>query len=143
MKVRSQFQIRRGNGTSDTAESYHAESAPNSSVVLAVSVLAEIEDVLAVIRTAAILGNSFRTSTSVNVLGKDTVCIESGMNLTRESLDRVLDSIQTKLRAHRSSQPPVFALEANISAASFLRVGTISVHIRNAVSIPEPPILAR
>ena len=143
MKVKHQFQTQRGNRAIDTAESYHAESAPNSSVVLGVSVLAKIEDVLAVIRTAALLGTSFKASTSVDVLGEDTLCIESGKNVTQESLDSVLDSIQAKLCALRSSQPPVFALEASFTAASFLTAGTISVHIRSVASVPERPIFAR
>lgn len=130
-------------GVTEPAPSYHVESAPNSSAVLAVTVLAEIKDVLAVIRTAALLGNSFKASTLVDVMGEDAIYLESGENLSQASLESVLDSVQHKLCEYRSSQAPVFALEANITAASFLTAGTISVHIRSVASGPERPIIAR
>jgi hypothetical protein len=130
-------------GVTEPAPSYHVASAPNSSAILAVTVLAEIKDVLAVIRTAALLGNSFKASTLVDVMGEDAIYLESGENLSQASLESVLDSVQHKLSEYRSSQAPVFALEANITAASFLTAGTISVHIRSVASGPERPIIAR
>ena len=143
MTARHHLQVRRGIGAIDIAESYHAESLPNSSVILAVTVLADIEDVLAVIRTAALLGKSFKASTSVDLLGENAIHIESGENLSQASLTKLLDVIQGKLCKQGSSQAPIFALEASITAASFLASGAISVHIRGTDSVPKRPAVAR
>jgi hypothetical protein len=143
MKARRQLQVRRGIDTIDIAQSYHPDSSPNSSAVLSVTVLADIEDVLAVIRTAALLGKSFKASTSIDLPGGDTIQIEAGDNLSDESLLKMLRSMQSKLCKQGPSQAAAFALEANITAASFLAAGTISVHIRAADSFPKRPTVAR
>ena len=143
MKARHQFQVRRSIGAIDTAESYHAESLPNSSAIFAVTVLADIEDVLAVIRTAALLGKSFKASTSVDFMGEDAIHIESGDSPSQASLAKLLDVIQGKLCKQGSSEAPIFALEASITAASFLASGAIAVHIRGTDSVPKRPGVAR
>lgn len=143
MKARNQLHIARDVGTADMKQSYHAESSPNSSAVLAVTVLADIEDVLAVIRTAALLGKSFKGSTSVDLPGEDTIHIESADNLSQASLAKLLDSIQGKLCKLGSSQAPVFAVEATITAASFLANGAVSVHVRGIEPAPKRPTVAR
>ena len=143
MKTRNQLQVRRSIGTFDTEQSYHAGSIPNSSAILAVTVLANIEDVLAAVRTAALLGRSLKAAILVNLPGKDTIHIESGENVSEASLLRTLDSIRGKLRKQGPSQAQVFALEATIAAASFLAPGTISMHIRGTDSVPKRPTVAR
>ena len=143
MKARRQLQVRRGIDAIDIAQSYHPDSSPNSSAILSVTVLADVEDVLAVIRTAALLGESFKASTSVDLLGGDTILIESGDNPSDASLLKMLGSIQSKLCKQGRPQAAVFALEANITAASFLAAGTISVHIRAADSFSKRPTVAR
>ena len=143
MKARRQLQVRRGIDAIGIAQSYHPDSSPNSSAILSVTVLADVEDVLAVIRTAALLGKSFKASTSVDLPGGDTILIESGDNPSGASLLKMLGSIQSKLRKQGPSQAAVFALEANITAASFLAAGTISVHIRAADSVLKRPTGAR
>lgn len=143
MKARRQLQVRRGIDTNDIAQSCHPDSLPNSSAMLSLTVLADLEDVLAVIRTAALLGKSFQASTSVDLPGGDTVHIESGDNLSDESLLKMFGLIQSKLCKQGPAQAAVFALEANITAASFLASGTISVHIRAADSVRKRPTVAR
>jgi hypothetical protein len=143
MKARHQVDVRRGIGAIEAAPSYHAESSPNSSAILAVTVLADTEDVLAVIRTAILLGNSFKASTSVHVFGEDAIHIESGEHLSQASLAKFLDVTQGKLCRQGSSQAPLFTVEASITAASFLAAGTISVHIRGTDSVPKWPTVAR
>jgi len=143
MKARNQLHVERDIGTPHIKPPYHAESSPNSSAVLAVTVLADTEDVLAVIRTAALLGKSFKASTSVDLPGEDPIHIESGDNLSQASLAKLLDSIQRKLYKLGSSQAPVFAVEATITAASFLASGAVSVNIRGIHSVPKRPTVAR
>jgi len=143
MKARHQFPVRRGIGTIDKAASYHVESSPNSSVMFVVTVLADIEDVLAVVRTAALLGKNFKASTSVNLLGEDAIHIGPEDDLSQASLAKLLEVIQGRLCKQGSSRAPVFALEASITAASFLAAGTISVHIRGTDLVPKRPTVAR
>ncbi len=138
MKGRHQAQV-----ATEAALSYHPESAPNSSAVLAVTVLAGIEDVLALIRTAALLGRDLKASTSVDVLGEGAIYLGPDHNGSQVSLDNVLGSIEEKLYLHGASQPPVFAVQANITAASFLTAGTITVLVRSFEPIPVRPTLAR
>ena len=143
MKARRQLQVRSGIDAIEITQSYHPDSSPNSSAMLSVTVLADVEDVLAVMRTAALLGKSFKASTSVDLPGGDTIHIESGDSLSDESLLKMLGSIHSKLCKQGASQAAVFALEANITAASFLAAGTISVQIRAAESFPKRPTVAR
>jgi hypothetical protein len=142
VKARHQLHVRRRGGAV-AVPSYHAESSPNSSVILTATVLADVEDVLAVIRTAVLLGNNFRVSTSIDLQGEDPIQIEPGRNGTRASLKSLLDSIESTLCKHALSDTPVFAIETDITAASFLTAGAIAVHIRTADSVKAGPTVAR
>jgi hypothetical protein len=143
MKARHEVPVRPRVGDIETVELYHDESSPNSSVIFSVTVLTDMEDVLAVIRTAALLGKNFQASTSVNLLGEDAIHIGPEENRSQASLAKLLDVIQGRLCKQGSSRAPVFALEANITAASFLAAGTIAVHIRHSDSVPKRPTFAR
>ena len=124
--------------------SYHAESAPNSSAILAATVLGGIEDVLAVVRTAALLGNSFKVSTSVDLLGESAIYIESGEIGSAASLENLVRLVERKLSEQGTSQVPAFAVEASITAASFLTIGSISVNVRKLPDpAPKRPIISR
>ena len=143
MKARHQVNGGRPNGI-ETVPPYHADSPPNSSAILVLTVLADLDDVLAVIRTAAVFGNNFNASTEIDLLGKSAIRVESGGNTSRESLENVLDSIESKLSKYAVPKLPVFAVETSITAASFLTRGAISVHVRKAAdSAPKGPMIAR
>ena len=143
MRARHQVGGGRANAV-ETVPSYHAESSPNSSAILAVTVLADVDDVLAVIRTAALLGSNFKASMEINLPGQSAIHIESGKSSSRESLESLLRSIQGKLSEHQALKKRVFAVEASITAASFLTRGAISVHIHKAGdSAPRRPVIAR
>jgi len=141
MKARHQIQLRKSAGAANSTKARHA--SPNSSAILAVTVLATVEDVLAVVRTATLLGKTFEASTSVDVLGEDAIHIEAGEDLTDGTVARLLDAIKDKLRNRGSQEGPKFAVEASIAAASFLAAGSISVNIRGADLVPSRPIVAR
>jgi hypothetical protein len=124
-------------GTADPTETCHPGSLPNSSAVLAVTVVADVADVLAVIRTAALLGKSFDVSTTVDLPRESAINVEPSKNLSAVSLNKLLQSIEAKLCTQALSSTPIFALEVTITAASFLAVGTISVRIRRTESESE------
>lgn len=127
----------------DRAETCHPESLPNSSAVLAVTVLADIADVLAVIRTAALLGKSCNISTAVDLPGESAMHIEPSNKVSAASLNKLLRSIEAKLHTQAISLTPIFTLEAAVTAASFLAAGTISVRIRRAELGSETGTLTR
>ena len=138
MKTRHQVRV-----APETALPYHRESAPNSSTILAMTVLAEIKDVLAVVRTAALLATSFKASAYIDVLGGKPTYFDASPNGSHAPLDALVGSVQKKLRQHRSARPPVFAVEANITAASFLTPASISVLVRNVEPVPVRPTHTR
>ena len=122
----------------------HVKSRPNSSATVAVSMLADIDDVLAVARTVALLGNSLRAPISVDLMGESMMRIETGKTLLPGPLRVLLQSIETKLRVtHHSSQGPAFAIEASITADSFLSAGAISMQIRTAEHGSRQPNITR
>ena len=123
----------------EVAPACHTDSLPNSSAVLAVTVLADVEGVLAVIRTAALLGRSFKATTSVNLFGEDAIQVECDECNSDAPLERHLSLVRGKLSELRPSESGVFAVEVGITAASFLTIGAISVLIRHV----ERPVIAR
>lgn len=127
----------------DRAETCHPESLPNSSAVLAVTVLADIADVVAVIRMAAVLEESFDVSTTVDLPRESAMHIEPSNKVSAASLNKLLRSIEAKLRTQAISLTPIFTLEAAVTAASFLAAGTISVRIRRTESGSETRTLTR
>lgn len=114
--------------------SYLAEVSPTSSAVIAVTVVADLQDVLAVLRTAALLARSFRTKLSIDVLGTKNLVIDFADNTRQISVKKILDLIQSNLREMTSFDTRVFVLEANLTAASFLTVGSISVRVHTGES---------
>jgi hypothetical protein len=112
--------------------------------ILAVTVLGDTEDVLAVVRTAALLGNSFKASTSIDLLGESAIHIESGENGSPASLEKLMQLVDRKLSEQGTSQVSAFTVEASITAASFLTIGSISVNVRKVPdSAPKRPAISR
>jgi hypothetical protein len=116
------------------ASSYPAEVSPNSSTVVAVTVLADLLDVLAVLRTAALLARNFKTKLSVDVLGMKNFVISPADDLHQVPVQKMLDPIQTYLRELMTSGTRAFVLEANFTTASFLTVGSIALRVRTEES---------
>lgn len=122
----------------------HPESLPNSSAILAVSVLANIEDVIAVARTAVLLGKSLKAATSIDLMGETLINIDPCEPLHVGELRSSLEAVKAKLRSHRTSpHEPSFAVEASITAASFLAAGTITLHIKSAEGSSKSQLLTR
>jgi hypothetical protein len=143
MKTGHRFLVRQSADAIDPVETGLAASSPTSSVIFAATVLADADDVLAVIRTAILLGKSFAVSTSIDLPGAYPIHIESGETLPEALLSKKLHSMQDKFRKQGSSLTPAFALEASITAASFLAAGTISVRIGAANLSAKRPTVAR
>jgi hypothetical protein len=105
--------------------------SPNSSAVVAITVLADAEDVLAVLRTAFLLARNLRAPLSVNLLGRE---ISSGHvdDSSRElTVSELLESAGRELHELVYKRAPNFVLEASVIAASFVSAGSISVCVRS------------
>jgi hypothetical protein len=109
--------------------------SPNSSAIVGITVLADVEDVLAVLRTAVLFARSLQATLSVNLPGGEGLSALFGEDPA--SLSELLDSVQTELRELVSTGAPSFILEASVIAASFVSAGSISVRVRSANSVPR------
>jgi len=122
--------------------SRHAESLPNTSVVVSVSALADADDVLAAARTAMLLARSSGTSLNVTVLEETLLDVTHELPTPHGAVERLMSSIRTKLLGRRAGGHRAhFALEASITAASFLKSGSISLHVRAVDS--QSPFITR
>jgi hypothetical protein len=111
-----------------------AEVSPNSSAVMAFSVLADIADVLAVLRTAVLLARSFKTNLSVDVQGTKNFVISPADDVYQMPVQKILDPIQVRLREIMFSGRQSLVLEASFTAASFLAAGSIAVRVHTGES---------
>jgi hypothetical protein len=107
--------------------------SPNSSAIVGITVLADVEDVLAVLRTAVLFARSLQATLSVNLPGGEVSFAPFGEDPA--SLSEFLDSVQTELRELVSTGAPSLILEASVIAASFVSAGSISVRVRSANSV--------
>jgi len=121
-------------GKARSASSYLAEVSPNSSAVVAVTVVADLSDILAVLRTAALLARSFKTKLSVDVPGLKSFVISPSDDVHQVPVQKMLDPIQSHLCEIMSLGTRAFVLEANVTAASFLTVGSIALRVRTEES---------
>lgn len=117
-----------------SVDSYPATVSPNSSTVIAITTVADLQDVLAVLRTAALFARNFGTKLSIDVLGSKNLVIDPADDNQRLSLKKLLDPIQAQLRETVPSDTGGFVLEANLTAASFLSVSNISVRVHTGES---------
>jgi hypothetical protein len=110
-------------------ESYLAQM--NSSAEVAFSVFADLQDVLATLRTMALFARSFRTKLSIELFGTDRVLIEPHDDEHESSARKALNAVQARLRETTSSEARAFVLEIDLVAASFFTIDTIAVRLRH------------
>ena len=108
--------------------------SPNSSAVVAITVLADAEDVLAVLRTAFLLARNLRAPLSVNLLGREISSGHVDDNSGALALSELLESVARELNALVYKRVPSFVLEASVISASFVSAGSISVCVRSTNS---------
>jgi hypothetical protein len=108
------------------------EELPISSAIVGVTLLGDLDDVLAVLRTAILLARSLKAPLSLSVIGKDILSGDVDETLVPE----LLDSARTQLRGLNA---PAFTMEVNIIAASFVSAGsiTMSVYSGNPVLVSQ------
>jgi hypothetical protein len=130
MNVITRINFQRETQATPAELSYHPESLPNASVSFSVSKMADRKDILAAVRTAILLARTSRRSLSVAVLHESVLQAGPGDSIPHETLDNLLNSIRTKLFIPRPMHRSLgFALEENITSASFLTAGAITVQV--------------
>lgn len=122
----------------------HAESLQNASAIFSVSAIADRDDIVAAVRTAALLARTSGASLTVTVLDESMMCMNANTPAPSGFLESSLSSIRSKLLASRStSRFADYALEASIASASFLKAGSISLQISVLDSISLKPATTR
>jgi len=119
-----------GSVTSGNAD----DVSPNSSAIMAITVLADTQDVLAVVRTGFLLARSLHAPLSINLLGREISSVHVGDSSDQLTLSEVLESVQRELCDRAYNRALSFVLEASVIAASFVSAGSISLRIRAANS---------
>ncbi len=89
----------------------------------------QLEEVLAVLRTATLLARTFKTQLCVDLPEKETLVVDAD-DLYDASQVGLVDSAQIYLRQPMFSASPTFVLETNFTAATFISAGNISVRVR-------------
>ena len=132
MSANGRYAIRNGHERISTNAIRHVESLPNSSAIVAAALAVTRANALAVVRSVALLGSSFKVSTTVEVMGESMLEIGRDTTLSQASFESLLRAVHIKLRSREISQAPSFSLDVSITLASFLTASSISAHIREA-----------
>lgn len=96
--------------------------------------MGDLEEVLAVLRTAVVLARNLSAPLSVKLPGKGIFPVDLGEAPSSPEVSRLLDSTRAQLGRIGS---PGFIMEVNLVAASFVRGGSITMHIRSANEFVE------
>ena len=110
--------------------------APISSAVVGVTLLADMEDALSLLRTAVLLARNLRATLYLDLPGRDVVEVRCSPASCSTLLSELLESARGRLSELVSGPGPGLIVEANIIAASFVAAGTIMLRVRNAHSLP-------
>ena len=137
MRARDLVQPAVRSAIGSTATGNAGDVSPNSSAIVGITVLADVEDVLAVLRTAVLFARSLKTTLSVDLPEREVFAVHFGESSCPASLSELLDSVETKLRELVSTDALSLVLEASVIAASFVSAGSISVRVRSATSVPR------
>ena len=106
--------------------------SPHSSAIVGVTLLGDLEDVLAVLRTAVLLARNLRAPLSLSFPGKDVLPVDFGKAPYSTLVSELLDFARAQLGRLAA---PAFAMEVNIVAASFVCAGSITMCVRSANSV--------
>ena len=106
--------------------------SPHSSAIVGVTLLGDLEDVLAVLRTAVLLAKNMKAPLSLDLLGRDILPGNFDDTPYSKLVSELLDSARAQLGLLAAS---VFAMEVNVVAASFISAGSITMCVRSANAV--------
>ena len=111
------------------------EVSSYASAIVGVTLLGDLEDVLAVIRTAVLLAKNLKAPLSLNLIGRDILPGNFSDTPYSKLVAEILRFAKAQLEGLAA---PAFIMEANIVAASFVCAGSVTLSVRSA-----DPILRR
>ena len=133
MKVKTLMQP--GIRTIENARSRSGDDiSPNSSAIVGTTLLGDLEDALAVFRTALLLSSNLGARLFLGLPGMDVLPVHLDEAQRSTLVSELLDSTRKQLRELNA---PALAVEVNIVAASFVCSGSITVRVRSANSVLE------
>jgi hypothetical protein len=108
-----------------------ADVAPNASAIVGVTLLGDVDDVLAVLRTTVLLARNLKASLSIEFPGRDSSPYFFSEAPSAARFSGLLGSVEPHLRKLISERSPMLASEVTVTAASFVSKGTISMRVRS------------
>jgi hypothetical protein len=108
-----------------------ADVSPNASAIVGVTLLGDVDDVLAVLRTAVLLARNLGASLSLQFPGTDPSPFSFSEAPSPARLSVLLGSVGPQLRKLISERSPMLASEVTVTVASFVSKGTISMRVRS------------
>ena len=108
--------------------------SPNSSAIVGATLLADLEDALAVFRTALLLSRNLGARLFLGLPGMNVLPVHLDEAQRSALVSELLDSTRKQLSGLNAV---AFAVEVNIVAASFVCSGSITVRVRSANSVLE------
>jgi hypothetical protein len=121
--------IQPGIRTTENARSSDGDDVfPNSSAIVGTTLLGDLEDALAVLRTVVLLSRNLGARLFLGLPGMDVLPVHFDEAPQFTSVSELLDSTRTQLGGLNAM---TFAVEVNIVAASFVCSGSITMRVRS------------
>lgn len=105
---------------------------PNSSAIIGVTLVGDLEDVMAVLQTGALLARNLRATLSVEVPGEDVFPVYLDQASGPIVLSGLLDSVKAQLCKLGPARTARLAVEVTLTAASLVSEGVISIRVHSA-----------
>ena len=104
----------------------------NSSAIIGVTLIGDLDDALAVLRTGTLLARDLRATLFVELPGKGAFPIHLDQGCSSIVLSGLLNSMKERLCKSAPASVTDFIVEVTITAASLVSEGIISMRIRTA-----------
>lgn len=107
---------------------YGDDVSPRLSAMVGVTLLGDMEDVLAAVRTVVLLARNLRASLSLCLPGKAVLEFDLG-ETSCSTVPELLESTRVQIA---KTPTTAFAMELDVVAASFVGAGAITMRVRTA-----------
>jgi hypothetical protein len=109
------------------------DDLPISSAIVGITLLGDVEDVLAVLRTVFLLARSLKAPLSLNLFERDILPDKAGKTSSSTLVSELLNSVGAQLRGLAAT---AFTMEVSIVAASFVCAGSVTMSVHGANPLP-------
>jgi hypothetical protein len=105
---------------------------PNSSAIVGVTLVGDMEEIIAVLRAGTLVARNLKLTLSVELPGENVFPVYVDQVSSPAALSGLLDSAKTILCKLDSSPITVFVVEVTVTAASLVAEAVIAIRIRTA-----------